>query len=188
MPQIEILAYAPLNMDEFVDFFVNGVRDENGHYVKDDQDRLITGVIAWLHGREVPRARFFRSSANDPVQLFMSVIEPTEPESVPWMRRVPGFHERVRADGLIGLAPDFNVAMDSPLHFVRSSPELDQVFVDSKQDLDNIDFSNRSFSKEAFLQALKGETDLTRMLDELKSEAEFEAFRDRNEFNVTPSA
>ena len=159
MPQIETLAYSPTtNMETFVDFVVNGSRDANGNFLKDDQDRLITGVLAWLHGREIPEARFFSSASDDPVQLFVSVIQPTEPEAVPWMSRIPGFEAMVRKDGQIGLVPDSTVAAiaDMSLNSVKPRPDLDALFVAGKKKIEDIDFEKLSFDKPEFLDALKG--------------------------------
>lgn len=189
MPQVEILAYSPIDMEEFEDFFVNGKRDAAGNFIKDDQDRLITGVLAWLHGREIPQARFFSSTSQDTVQVFVSVIEPTEDEIVPWMRRVPGFHEMVRSDGQIGLTADFSALTNpigTPLDSVKPRPDLDAIFVAGKKNIDDIDFSKRSFSKEVFLDALKGVpgANVGPMLAEIKSNAEIEVLEDHPEFRV----
>ncbi len=186
MPQIEILAYSPIDMEKFEDFFVNGIRDADGNFVKDDQDRLITGVLAWLHGREIPQARFFSSTAQDSVQVFVSVIEPTEAESVPWMRRIPGFQDMVRADGQIGLTPDLTLLTNStPLDVVKPRADLDAIFVAGKKNIDNIDFSKRSFTKAAFLTALKGVgADVVPMLAEIKADAKVELLEEHPEFRV----
>ena len=174
MPQIEILAYSPTtNMANFVDFVVNGSRDADGNFLKDDQDRLITGVLAWLHGREIPEARFFSSAPGDPVQLFVSVIQPTEPEAVPWMSRIAGFEAMVKKDGQIGLADSTVAAIsDMALNSVKPRPDLDALFVAGKEKIENIDFEKLSFAKAEFLEALKGvpKTDVQPMLAEVKKE------------------
>jgi hypothetical protein len=138
MPNLEILAYSPIHMDEFIDFVVNGKKDANGKPLKDENDREITGVFAWLHGREVPMARFFSSGPGDPVQLFMSIIQPVEPEVVPWMDRIPGFRSMVREDGTIGYAPASAMSArskvtDNPLDFVKPRHDLDRIFMDQKK-------------------------------------------------------
>ena len=138
MPNLEILCYSPINMDEFIDFVVNGKKDANGKPLKDEHDREITGVFAWLHGREVPMARFFSSGRKDPVQLFMAIIQPTEAEIVPWMSRIPGFRAMVREDGIIGGAPASAMGArsrvtDNPLDFVKPRHDLDKIFIEQKK-------------------------------------------------------
>jgi len=133
MPHLEILAYSPIDMDKFMDFVVNGKKDADGKPLKDENDREITGVFAWLHGREVPMARFFSSGPHDPVQLFMAIIQPTEDEVVPWMDRIPGFRAMVREDGTIGYAPASAMGARSPLDFVKPRHDLDQLFIDQKK-------------------------------------------------------
>ena len=137
MPKLEILVYSPINMDEFIDFCITGKKDAKGKPLKDEHDREITGVFAWLHGREVPMARFFSSGRNDPVQLFMSIIQPTEDEVVPWLR-IPGFRAMVREDGIFGYAPASAMGArsrvpENPLDFVKPRHDLDQIFIDQKK-------------------------------------------------------
>jgi hypothetical protein len=162
MPPIEVLAYSTTDITRFVDFTVNGVRDEQGNFVPDSEDRLQTGVFAWLHGREIPEARFFSTAPGDPVQMFVSVIQPTEPgASVPWMRLIPGFDALLRTDGLIGLTAADSFATSpvttTPLDLVKPRPDLNEIFAAGRESIKNIDFSGRSFTKQAFLKALKGE-------------------------------
>ena len=187
MPQVEFLAYSPLDMKKFDDFLVNGIRDGEGKFIKDDQDRLVTGVIAWLLGREIPRARFFSSPADDTVKVFVSVIEFTEDEIVPWMRRVPGFHEMVRQDGQIGLTPDLNALNgDMPLQSVKPRPDLDAIFEERRKKIDSIDFEKHNFTREKFLEALKGvrKTDVGPMLAEIKADSNVDVVEVRSEFRV----
>jgi hypothetical protein len=175
MSKIEMLAYSPLDMAKFVDYFVNGILDENGKPKKDEDDREITGVMAWLHGRLVTEAHFFSSPAESttPVKLFVSSIQSIEPKVVPWMKRVPWFHHMVRDDGLIGLVPDFASAtepgMATPLDWVVPRHDLDAIFVEGKAKLAEIDFSKLSFSQEDLLAALQGDSDLRALLSETES-------------------
>ena len=170
---------------------MNGKRDEQGNFVKDDQDRLQTGVFAWLHGREIPNARFFSTAPGDPIQLFVSVIEPTEPlPPIPWMELIPGFKAVLRTDGLIGLtsSPDFgtSAAVTMPLASVVPRPDLDQIFEEGKDAIANLDFSERSFTKEEFLDALKGlkNTDVQPMLTEIKSTQNIEVAKEQLAFRA----
>jgi hypothetical protein len=161
MPDLELLGYIPINMDEFIDFVVNGKKDANGKPLKDEDDREITGVMAWLHGREIPMARFFSSAPEDPVQLFVSVIQPTEDEVVPWISRIPGFRTMVREDGKMGDAPVPDVGVKSavinnPLDFVKPRPDLDQIFIDQQATIAKIDFEKVDFSKDDLLRTLQG--------------------------------
>jgi len=190
MPDTEFLFYSPIDMNAFMDFFVNGIKDETGKPKRDENDREITGVIAWLHGREIRDAHFFSSAPADPVQGFMAVVQPTDEEDVPWMERIPGFKHMVRDDGKIGDAPSLGVALKGdPLAVVQPRPDLDQVFVDEMNKIAEIDFEKVSFTKEAFLRALQGKkgTNLPELLKEansklslnvLESRAEFQANRD----------
>lgn len=191
MPSIEILCYSTNDIAKFVDFAVNGKRDEQGNFVKDELDRLQTGVFAWLHGREIPNARFFSTAPGDPIQLFVSVIEPTEPlPPVPWMELIPGFKAVLRTDGLIGLtsSPDFgtSAAVNMPLASVVPRPDLDKIFEEGKDEIDNLDFSEQSFTKEEFLDALKGmkDTDVQPMLTEIKATQNIEVAKERLAFRA----
>jgi hypothetical protein len=137
MPNLEILLYSPINMDSFIDFCINGKNDANGKPLKDEHDREMTGIFAWLHGREVPMARFFSSGPHDPVQLFMAIIQPVEDEPRPWFS-IPGFKGLVREDGTIGYAPASAMSArsrmtDNPLDFVKPRHDLDQLFIDQKK-------------------------------------------------------
>lgn len=189
MPQVEILAYSPLDMKKFDDFFVNGIRNADGTFAKDDQDRLVTGVVAWLLGREIPRARFFSSTAADSIQVFVSVIDYTEAVAVPWMRRVPGFHEMVRADGQIGLTPDVTVLTNTkstPMDSIKPRTDIDAIFEERRKKIDNIDFEKHNFSREEFLVALTGvrKTDVNPMLADIRANSDIDVVEVRPEFSV----
>jgi len=172
MPDVESLAYSPLDMVQFLDFVVNGIKDENGNFKRDEDDREITGVIAWLHGREVPEAHFFASAPDDPVQLFVSVIQPTEDEVVPWMDRVPGFRHMVRVDGKIGDASSFAAASvpGNPLSFVVHRPDLDAIFNQTKEAIAKINLEEAGIKKPELLRTLMGKrgTNLNALLSRVK--------------------
>ena len=190
MAKIEILAYCPMDMNEFIDYFVNGIKDNNGNTIKDEDDREVTGVIAWLHGREIPEAHFFSSAPEDPVQLFMAVIQPTEDEDVPWIGRVPGFKRMVRDDGKIGDADGFSAAGsagNSPLGFVKPRPDLDTIFRDEKQRIASIDFTRVPFTKDTLLRTLQGKrgTNLSKLLGETNSRLNLNILQLRTEFQVS---
>lgn len=189
MPDTEILAYSPLDMNQFIDFFVNGIKDENGKPKTDENDREITGVIAWLHGREIREANFFSSAPDDPVQLFMAVVQPTDEEDVPWMERIPGFKRMVRNDGKIGDAPSLaatSAGKDTPLGVVHARDDLNQIFLDEMNKIDRIDFQKVSFSRDDFLRALQGKrgTNLADLLSEANAKLELNVLDSRPEFSV----
>src|SRR6185295_14134987 len=80
MSKIEILVYSPKNMDKFKEFCVKGKRNSSGDFETDDQNRDIRGVFDWLHGREVPKARFFHTPADHPFQFFIALVQKNEKE------------------------------------------------------------------------------------------------------------
>jgi hypothetical protein len=176
MPNIEVLAYSPYDWTEFNDYLINGKRDANGNVALDDDDRQITGIISWLHGRQIPQARFFSSRVEDHIKVFAAMIEPTEEEDVPWTDRVPGLCRMVRMDGKIGNftmnSPDLNTA-ENPLGLVIPRPDLDEVYRARKDEINSVNFGNLTFSAEALRGALQGKkgTNLRDMLREI-SEAD----------------
>lgn len=171
MAKIEILCYSPLEMPKFLDYFVNGLKDENGKYLKDEYDQKITGVIAWLHGRGVKNAHFFSSGLDEPVKLFLALIEPKEPIVVPWMTRIPFFSYMVTDDGIFGSAPDFSTVGETPLALVKSRPDLDAIFKKEQEKVDKIDFSRVRFNEHEFRAALQGKglIDISEILSDLES-------------------
>jgi len=178
MRDTEILAYAPnISMAEFIEYVKDEVLDENGNTAVDSDDRLITGIIPWLEGREIPQARFFCTDPDDPtVNLFVAVIRPpdNEEQPVPWMKDVPGLKDRVRIDGLIGSTANFGSAipqgMQTPLDFVVPRPDLDELFTTLQDNIRSIDFSKVEFTKEELLDALQGKkgTNLRELLSEVE--------------------
>ncbi|HET6974682.1 MAG TPA: hypothetical protein VFI24_00050 [Pyrinomonadaceae bacterium] len=174
MTRIEILAYSPLKMDDFIKYAVDGLKGEDGKYLKDEYDRDITGVFNWLHGRKVPEAHFFNSDLGNPVQMFMALIQPTEQIVVPWMVRIPFFVNMIRTDGLIGNAPNFGAApkpgTPTALGWVHDRPDLDDIYNQRRDMIASIDYSKLSFTAEEFSIALQGEgrTPLDVMTTEIK--------------------
>jgi hypothetical protein len=121
-PVIEILAYTPINMDEFIRFCRDGKPDGKGDFETDEQGRKIVGVLRWLHGREVSKARFFNTKSDDPLRLFVAMIARQENYDVPWIERIPGFERMVISDGLVGKDDKFQ---DLPDLFLLLQPNED---------------------------------------------------------------
>lgn len=134
---IEILAYTPLDMDEFLTFAREGKPDGQGDFETDEQGRKIVGVLRWLHGREVVKAHFFNTRATDPIQMFIAMIERKENYDVPWLRRIPGFAEMVNEDGLVGKNDHFD-DLNALLSALTPNAELDEAFAQGQADVENI--------------------------------------------------
>ena len=161
-PVIEILAYTPIDMNAFLKFSVEGKPDGSGDFETDEQGRKITGVFRWLHGREVTEAHFFHSAAGDAVQFFAAMILRRESYDVPWMRRIPGFENMVKDDGLIGKTNAF-APLGDLLALVKHDQQLDDIFAAGKTDIDSI-FADMqipekqlSVSRKGLLATLRGD-------------------------------
>jgi hypothetical protein len=137
MPTIEVLAYTPLDMDQFISYCINGKPDGMGDYETDEDGRKITGVFRWLHGRLVPEAHFFHSARGNDVQLFAATIQRLENYDVPWMRRIPGFLAMVKDDGLIGRTQQF-APLSNLLATVISDNALDQRYAQGRVRLNHL--------------------------------------------------
>ncbi len=159
MPVIEILAYSPNEMNEFIAFVIDGKRKPNGEYELDDDGQEITGVIKWLLGRGVPEAYFFNSA-----DFFASTVQKpdNEPPDRPWMKEIPGFDVMVKTDGLIGTSDSF-APFANLLDAVASNADLDARFVAGRQHVAKVLESIRleknafSFGEDEFLAALRGD-------------------------------
>ena len=162
MAEIEVLAYTPNDMDEFIAFCLDGKPDGHGGYETDGEGRLILGVLKWLHGRGVPEAHFFNSAKGEEINLFAATVEKPETYDRPWMKQIPGFDIMVKADGLVGITTKF-ASIESLLASIKSNTALDQEFASGKERVDTILESIRrqkgafSFGEKEFLAALRGE-------------------------------
>jgi|GEM_PF-1989578 len=163
MPVIEIVAYNPVNMDEFIEYCINGKPDGTGGHKPDPQGRKITGVLDWLRGRGVPEVHFFHSTVKDNVQLFAATINRPENNDVPWMGNVPGFEEMIELDGLIGKTDKFASLADL-LSTVKSDTKMDDLYKTLKVALDKLlDSMDKdpkllpTIGKQRLLAALRGE-------------------------------
>jgi len=174
MPNIEVLAYVPNSMKEFLEFCVNGAPTPAG------SPRPTPGVFKWLYSRELPEVHFFTSDPKDPLQVFGStIVQPaSEPQPVPWMDEIPGFKERV--DGQLGKG-----AIPPPWHTtVTRNDALDKLFEQGRQQSEAIFASLRSdhksgltFTAQQFKAALRGDpkTDLASLLAGVEDRLEISA-------------
>jgi len=174
MPNIEILAYLPIDMEDFLFFCVNGAPDGHGGWLPDKYGRKKTGVFDWLYGREVPEAHFYTSRPEDPVPVFAATVQRPETGPMPWFRNIPGFEELLVSDGQVGMASQFPAA-GLPIATVNPRPDLDQQFVAGRTQFEGILTSLRktgqgSFTAEALRAALRGDagTDLAALLTAIK--------------------
>ena len=158
MATIEILAYRVRNMNEFIAFCLDGQRDATGEFKTDIQGRKITGVLRWLHGREVPAAHFFHTSggANDPLQLFVAMVQRVEGYDIPWMRRIPGFEDMVTTDGLLGTITQFS-PLNALLDTIASDPQLDERFAQGRGDVNRILEAMPREERRQLLATLRGD-------------------------------
>lgn len=176
MPVIEIVAYTPNDMDEFIKYCIEGKPDGRGGHLPDSQGRKITGVLDWLRGRGVREAHFFSSKNGEEVLLFAATIDRPEPSKVPWMGNLPGFEEVVNVEGLIGEAMEFRPLSDL-LELVTSNTELDDLYNKLKEELDDLLIRMEknpelmpNVGKQELLAALRGE--LGANTDEIYEEVE----------------
>ena len=160
--KIEILAYSPKKMDEFLTFCADGKPISTTEWQKDSQGREIRGVFSWLYGRSVPEAHFFNTAAGVNPQLFFATVQRLEADPVPWIDDIPGFPEMIQADGIIGAASEFKPIGDL-LKLVSSNAELDRKFEEGRMRIARILESLErheggvSMEKEDFLAALRGD-------------------------------
>lgn len=176
MANIEILAYCPINMDDFLFFCVNGAPDGKGSWLPDIYGRKKTGVFDWLYGREVPEAHFYTSLPEDRAPLFAATVFRPESGPMPWTKNIPGFEDLLVKDGLVRLDGQFP-APDLPLATLRRRPDLDDQFVAGrakvKEVLDGLQArGDGPFNIQAFRAALRGEagTDLASLTADLRSD------------------
>jgi len=173
MPVIETLAYVPIDMDKFIDFVIDGKKENGVHVTVGGQ--IATGVISWLQGRGVKEAHFFNSPAGDPMQLFVATIQKPETYERPWMKEIACFAEYVKTDGLIGTITNF-APIGSLFASVASNPILDQKFAMGALRVETIRESIRRgepafpIAEEELLATLRGEkgTDPQALFSEVK--------------------
>jgi hypothetical protein len=175
MTNIEILAYLPMKMKDFLFFCVNGAPDGHGGWLPDQYGRKKTGVFNWLYGREVPEAHFYTSDPAEAVQVFGATVQRLEPMAVPWMDNIPGFKDLLNVDGELGSAPSFP-PLNVPLATLATNADLDKQFVDGRTKIIRVFDSLRtdepgkwSFTAPTLRAALRGDvgTDLDAFLGEI---------------------
>lgn len=173
MPNIEVLAYSPLNMEQFIDFCVRGQQTSPGVFATDELDREIRGVNSWLHGREVTEAHFFHTPLGHEMSFFMAMVQKhdDEEEERPWFRRldfsaprvalepeIPGLDRHMRFDGQLAILNQVS-SLNNLLEAIESDPDLDA------------QFAAESKKVQDFLQTLEGEpTERRRFLAALRSD------------------
>src|SRR5215470_20043903 len=127
MATIEILAYLPIHLDDFLFFCANGAPDGHGSWLPDIFGRKKTGVFDWLYGREVPEAHFYTSRPEDPVPMFAATVFRPETGPMPWTKNIPGFEDLLVKDGQVGTGAQFP-SLDLPLATLIRRPDLDKQF------------------------------------------------------------
>ncbi len=184
MPNIEILAYFPRSMKNFLDFCVNGVPDGHGSWLPDEDGRLQTGVFFWLYSRNVPEAHFYNSGSTDPAPIFGATVQRLEPAAVPWMDNIPGFKHLLVVDGEVGKADAFP-SVSQPLSTLVNNKDLDAQFVKGRtmvealiESLNNDESQNWTFTADAFRLALRGDrgTNLRSMIVEISEKLHISLF------------
>jgi hypothetical protein len=174
MSIIEVLAYSPNDVQEFLDFSINGKPDGQGGFETDDRGRSKIGVLRWLHGHQVTEARFFSTAPTHPVKLFMALVQRSAPEFIPWMKLIPGIEEVIRVEGLIGEINNFQPISDL-LAAVTPNQQLDDVFQRGRANLQDVlrqieaDPSTLSIGKDDLLSALVKGTNAKEVLAEVQS-------------------
>jgi hypothetical protein len=166
MPKIEILFYSPKNLNEFIDFCINGKPTEPG------QDEIF-GVISWLHGWGVQEAHFFHTPPNHAMTFFMALVHKHEddPTVRPWFITdlsappriilepdIPGIDEVLRVDGELGML-DEPKSIGELLAAVTLDEDLEAAFVATKKRVDEVlkRLGQDPHGKERFLAALRSE-------------------------------
>ena len=172
---IEILAYSPNDMDDFLAFVRDGRPDGSGGFQRDSQGREMIGVLRWLHSLQVPEAHFFNNKKSDPAQLFIATVQSIQSPGIPWLpNKIPGFDELIRRDGLIGRTNTFP-SMSTLLDTVMPNQDLDDKFAQGKADLDtvfaelNTNPGNFSVTKDQILAALGSISLPIPVFDEIRS-------------------
>lgn len=178
MPEIEILAYSPINMKDFIEFCVKGKRkkDPPNDFETDDDNREMRGVMNWLHGREVVAAQFFHTDENDkgPLKLFMALVQKNDKEKKerPWFDRIKinqpatiAFHIQIAGidsvlnlDGRFGTLTEF-VPMPDLLKQLVHDDNLDAAFEAGKKNVKKVldQLENDPVAREEFLAALRSD-------------------------------
>jgi hypothetical protein len=148
MPNIEILAYSPIDLQQFIGFCIKGKPIEGTNdFEKDEIGRDIRGVMSWLHGREVPKAQFFHTGNDLRMPFFMALVQKRDDEPVPrpWFKTIrtspprlilnpdiPGVDKVLNVDGQLGMLQDF-LPISELLAKIEHRPELDDEFAAQRE-------------------------------------------------------
>jgi hypothetical protein len=182
MPNIELLAYFPISMKDFLAFTVNGLPDGHGDWLRDRDGRKKSGVFNWLYSRVVPQAHFFTSEPKNPIQMFAATVERPELVAVPWMENICGFEDLIIKNGVVGSASAFP-SLTEAIATLSPNADLDQKFIDGRNKVDNIIKSmatdkTLSFNSQTFRAALRGDagTDLGSIATEISAKLNLNLF------------
>lgn len=187
MPNIEILAYSPINLKDFIDFCIKGKPIEGTKdFQKDEIGRDIRGVMSWLHGREVPKAQFFHTGDDPRMPFFMALVQKRDDEPVerPWFKTIrtspprlilnpdiPGVDKVLNVDGQLGKLQDF-LPINELLATIQHRPELDDEFARQRERVLEVlrRLEDDPDRRMRFLAALRSDrgTNPTELFEELK--------------------
>jgi len=172
MPNIEILAYSPTDLDDFINFCIEGKRTGPDTFEIDEEGREIRGVMSWLHGRVVSEAHFFHTPQKHPMTFFMALVQKDEDENEerPWFEvttnppmiildpQIAGLDRQVRVDGQIGMLQGF-LSIGDLLAAVEPDPALDAEFEAQRQRVHEVleRLEQDPAGKKRFLAALRSD-------------------------------
>ena len=172
MSKIEILFYSPLDLDEFIDFCINGKPTGPDTFEEDEDGNEIFGVISWLNGWAVQKAHFFHTPKGHPMTFFMALVHKHEDDNEvrPWFITdlstppkiilepdIPGIDKVLRVDGELGML-DEPKSLDELLAAIQPDPDLDAAFVAKKARVQDVlnRLEEDSAGRNRFLKALRG--------------------------------
>lgn len=182
MPKTEILFYSPLDLNDFIDFCIRGIKtkDADGEEVplEDEDGNDIVGVISWLHGWASQEAHFFHTPEGHPMTFFMALVRKHEDDDEvrPWFRTdlsdppmlllkpdIPGIDRVLRVDGELGML-DEPQSIGELLAAVESDPKLDAEFVAQGKRVQGAlqQFQDDPAGRGRFFAALRGERESNR--------------------------
>ena len=183
---VEILAYSPNNLKDFIDFCIKGKpkgSDDLEKFETDELGREIRGVMSWLHGGRVRRAQFWHTPLDDdhPMPFFMALVERDDVDPVrPWFGTVltsppkiildpdiPGIDKQLRVDGQLGILQDF-VPISELLGAITHDTDLDKEFDRQRERVLVVLRQLESDMRRMFFAALRGDKGSTKVFEKLK--------------------
>ena len=172
MAVIEILAYSPFFMNDYLSFAKVGKPNGSGGFETDGRHRMKIGVIRWLLGREVPNAHFFNTPEGADLNLFMALVERPGTEVVPWMGRIAGFDDLINIDGRTGETTN-SVTITDLLATLTANSDLNNAFTQGRANVQQVlaRIAELSVDKATFLRTLRSDvgTDPKAVFDEVKA-------------------